>query len=170
MARLIWPTARSVAISRRTKPSKSSVCPAQSTGSTKPRPAQGGGRANPAAPSEGLWGQTSRRKTRERLTLVVSCMKGWAEQRVAAKLEPAGLGAGGLSQTKCVRSELSGQVAVDFESDADFHECGSCPHTGPPSPADNAHRTAHQSTRQLPLPNPNRGRRKPIRHASTPAV
>jgi hypothetical protein len=24
-------------------------------------------------------------------------------------------------------SELGRQVAVDFESDADFHECGSCP-------------------------------------------
>ena len=24
-------------------------------------------------------------------------------------------------------SELGRQIAVDFESDADFHECGSCP-------------------------------------------
>jgi len=31
-------------------------------------------------------------------------------------------------------SELGRQVAVDFESDADFHECGSCPvHSGFPS-------------------------------------
>ena len=45
-----------------------------------------------------------------------------------AFVEPAGLWAGGLISNRIRRgSEFGRQVAVDFQSDADFHECWSCP-------------------------------------------
>ena len=40
---------------------------------------------------------------------------------------PPGHKPAGYLNGKCPRSELGRQVAVDFESDADFHECESCP-------------------------------------------
>ena len=58
---------------------------------------------------------------------------------ISAQNDGAGLTAGGPTDNISFRriartagyltsgSELGRQVAVDFESDADFHECGSCP-------------------------------------------
>src|SRR5262249_30401056 len=47
--------------------------------------------------------------------------------RRARQAEPAGPEAGGLFRQECRGSELGRQVAVDFKSDADFHERGSRP-------------------------------------------
>jgi hypothetical protein len=40
---------------------------------------------------------------------------------------PPACGPAGVVQRLAMRSELGRQVTVDFESDADFHKCGSCP-------------------------------------------
>jgi hypothetical protein len=47
--------------------------------------------------------------------------------RLGKQIARLACGPGGLSQWDSSGSELGRQVAVDFESDADFHECGSCP-------------------------------------------
>jgi hypothetical protein len=47
--------------------------------------------------------------------------------RLGKQIARLACGPGGLSQWDASGSELGRQVAVDFESDADFHECGSCP-------------------------------------------
>ena len=43
------------------------------------------------------------------------------------KSKPAGFVADGQFQPKCLGSEFSRQIAVDFESNANLHKRGSCP-------------------------------------------
>jgi len=43
------------------------------------------------------------------------------------KSKPAGFAADGQFQPKCLGSEFSRQIAVDFESNANLHKRGSCP-------------------------------------------
>jgi hypothetical protein len=45
--------------------------------------------------------------------------------RLGKQIARLACGPGGLSQWDASGSELGRKVAVDFESDADFHECGS---------------------------------------------
>ena len=59
----------------------------------------------------GIHGQASRELSRRR----------------PGKLKPAGFVADGQFQPKCLGSEFSRQIAVDFESNANLHKRGSCP-------------------------------------------
>jgi hypothetical protein len=65
-------------------------------------------------------------KRRDRADYVVKTT-GLIGRQAGQAHSPPGHKAAGYLNGKCPRSELSRQVAVDFESDADFHECGSCP-------------------------------------------
>jgi hypothetical protein len=47
--------------------------------------------------------------------------------RLASNSPPVHKPAGYFNRSVVRGSELGRQVAVDFESDADFHKCGSCP-------------------------------------------
>ena len=49
------------------------------------------------------------------------------QQGGAEKSKPAGFVADGQFQPKCLGSEFSRQIAVDFESNANLHKRGSCP-------------------------------------------
>ena len=55
-------------------------------------------------------------------TIFVTEAAGWAR-----KSKPAGFVADGQFQPKCLGSEFSRQIAVDFEFNANLHKRGSCP-------------------------------------------